>query len=238
MKEKFENSKIEKRKESAKSLNMNLEEYDQWRRTGKTPMNVILKDRIQILEIINNNLLLNLDVKNKNIFELKKQISFSQSKILELRGFIKRTADGKIKILQKKLESIQLETMQKTQELKKESELTNEIKEKFRNFVIKKFLSGNFEKYEKKTLTYLLDLTDELENRNVIIPKESEKKVLNFEDYKKSEVCVCGKAKKFSSKGCQSCRRESEKYNKRDNVGMEKSWEKVWNSYGITMEDI
>ena len=69
------------------------------------------------------------------------------------------------------------------------------------------------------------------------VPKESEKpKVLNFENYIKSEECVCGKSKKFGSKGCSTCRKEAEKYNKRDKGGMEKSWEKAWNSYGVGME--
>ncbi len=225
------NNKIEKRKRNANSLGMTLEEYEEWCRTKQKPKNVLLKERIQHLEFIQNNLLSGLDIKNKNIIELKKKISSSNLKIIELEKYIKETSEGQIRILQKEIEKKEIENNRKTDALKKEVGLTEKIKDLFKDFLIKEFFPGK-DTLKNRPLQWLIDLYYERKS-TAEKPKHD---TLSNQKYLKSELCICGKFKKFGSKGCSTCKKEAEKYNKRDGVGMEKAWEKVWKRSGISME--
>lgn len=179
------------------------------------------------------------------------KINQLNSEIEGLKAQITNQKDS-ITNLEKKSDKVREQYKKEEEEWKKlEKEKNKEIEEKEKNFndllerhktllCSKDLLNDPDLKKEK---SYFLEKLWEQKRKMLMaggipkIIKESEKpKVLNFEDYIKSEKCVCGKSKKFSSKGCPTCRKEAEKYSKRDKVGMEKSWERVWNSYGMSME--
>lgn len=230
-----ENRIIENRKRNAKYLDMTLEEYEKWLITKRKPKSVLLKERIKHLEIINNNLLLSLDVKNKNIWELRKQNSFLMSKIIELEQYIQKTSNEQIKALQKKLEQKEIELMNKMQELKKELELTKKIEEKFKNFLVKEFFCEKDE-LKNRPLQWIIDLYYE---KKIADTKPKHDALLNLIDleskaYLRSENCACGNTKSRGSKGCKKCKLKQERIRKRENMAGEEAWKELWKLLGIS----
>jgi len=139
-----------------------------------------------------------------------------------------------------------------------EKSKSENLESNFKEFVIKKFLSGK-EKYRKKELSYLLDLIEDLKEENsksnsfvqgtsskgggvdspISSPSlDSSGYPVNpfSEEYIKQEICVCGNDKSYGSKGCEDCRVIAERYRKRHGISMEDGWKMVWKESGINME--
>ncbi|MBA7623998.1 hypothetical protein ES703_31402 [subsurface metagenome] len=207
-----------------------LERYKDFLKKSQENFKIILEQRNVAYTKINQ--------LNSEIKKLKERIIKQRESITNLEKKPEIEINKIREEYKDRVEELETLVKEKDEEIEKRKKNFNDLLEKHKTLLCSRELLDDPNLKEEKSY-FLEKLWKQTIKRGIKRepPKESEEpKVLNLEDYKKSEKCVCGKSKKFSSKGCPNCRKEAEKYNKRDNVGMEKSWEKVWSSYGVSME--
>lgn len=174
--------------------------------------------------------------KNKRIALLNVELEKKQKEFRSLNSEFEKQ-QGIIKSKNDDIEELQLRNFRLSEfeilNIPRKVRILKGYKKELRKLIIKTKLKGNFERFEKKSTPYLLDLAH-LDNPNIPEPEKESKPKLSFEDedpefknYIKSELCFCGKPKRVSAIGCQKCRKEANKIRNRLQIPMRESWKKV-----------
>ena len=131
------------------------------------------------------------------------------------------------------------------QQLKEELEVLKSYVEAFKKYLIDDYLQSNVEIFGKEPIENLLHLVklrklDLVHQKNETVqPIKPPKPTINpgTEEYSDSEICVCGRAKTYGAKGCESCRKEADRIRKSDDCSREEAWETVWETWKNSQED-
>jgi len=191
--------------------------------------------------------------KNKEIAVLKSKLEENQKEFSSLVSQFE-SEQRKVESKNKDIEELELRNFKLSEfeikEIFEKFKVLEEYKKEFKKFVVKYGLNNNFERYEKKTLDYCLDIfRDSGDLKKSLSIKESEpdskQEILKlsfddndpeFKDYIKSEICFCGKPKKRSGIGCKNHKKEADRIRKNEDISMREAWKRVWRIYGGSLE--